>query len=199
MLKRPGAEDFLRRASELYEVVIFTASMSKYANPLLDHLDPHRCVAHRLFREHCTFLGTAFVKDLLRLGRDLKDVMIVDNSPASYAYQPGNAVPVRTWLDDKTDTQLFDLLPVLELLSRVHDVRDYLKKVVRNDQIDCVQAAKALKAELDPPKTCCGYPEQRPPVMNSWVPQQGRLASQSSQQSQAPSRLSTSYRVASMV
>lgn len=38
---------------EIYEVVVFTASLSKYADPVLDQLDVHRVVKHRLFRESC--------------------------------------------------------------------------------------------------------------------------------------------------
>ena len=39
---------------ELYEVVVFTASLAKYADPVLDRLDPSQSVvAHRLFREGC--------------------------------------------------------------------------------------------------------------------------------------------------
>ncbi len=197
VLKRPGAEEFIKKASDFYEVVIFTASMSKYANPLLDRLDPRHYATHRLFREHCTFLGSAFVKDLSQLGRDLKDVIIVDNSPASYVYQPANAVPVRTWIDDKSDTQLFELLPILETLSKVHDVRDYLKKVVRNDQINCAQALKILRTEAEVQKVATAEP--RAPLMNSWIPQQGRLTTQPAERSPAPSQqsqmLSSSYTV----
>jgi RNA polymerase II subunit A small phosphatase-like protein len=38
-----------------YEVVIYTASLSKYADPLMDILDEDKSVSTRLFREHCTF------------------------------------------------------------------------------------------------------------------------------------------------
>ncbi len=38
---------------EIYEVVVFTASLSKYADPVLDQLDIHRVVQYRLFRESC--------------------------------------------------------------------------------------------------------------------------------------------------
>ena len=44
---------FLEAMGEIYEVVVFTASLSKYADPVLDHLDIHRVVKHRLFRESC--------------------------------------------------------------------------------------------------------------------------------------------------
>jgi predicted secreted acid phosphatase len=39
VLVRPGAEEFIKKVSKLYEVIIFTASIAKYALPLLDILD----------------------------------------------------------------------------------------------------------------------------------------------------------------
>ena len=78
VLKRPFVEEFLRYLAPHFEIVIYTASLSKYADPLLDALDPHGYSVHRLFREHCTFHGASFVKDLSKLGRNLKDVIIVD-------------------------------------------------------------------------------------------------------------------------
>jgi len=40
VLKRPGVDMFLRRLAKLYELVIFTASLSKYADVIMDKLDP---------------------------------------------------------------------------------------------------------------------------------------------------------------
>ena len=37
---RPGCAEFLAEMAKYYELVIFTASLSKYANPLMDILDP---------------------------------------------------------------------------------------------------------------------------------------------------------------
>ena len=39
-LVRPGCRDFLEELSEFYEIVIFTASVSKAANLVLNKLDP---------------------------------------------------------------------------------------------------------------------------------------------------------------
>ena len=48
-----------------------------------------RCLQyrHRLFREHCDFKFGIYLKNLARLGRDLKRTMLVDNSPQVFAYQ----------------------------------------------------------------------------------------------------------------
>lgn len=86
VLKRPYCEEFIARMSEHYEIVMFTASLSKYAEPLYHKLDPARITAKLLYREHCTFYNGLFVKDMARLGRSLSDVIIVENSPTSYLF-----------------------------------------------------------------------------------------------------------------
>jgi hypothetical protein len=139
--------------SKYYEIVIYTASLSLYAEPLLDELDPYGHASYRLFREHCTFLNNIFVKDLTQLGRDLKDVIIVDNSPACYSLQPENAIPIPTWIDDQGDTELTQLIPLLKLLSRVGDVRPYIVRLMSESEVDYLATTEALKAELNSSRT----------------------------------------------
>jgi RNA polymerase II subunit A small phosphatase-like protein len=55
VLVRPGAMEFLVEMQKYYEVIIYTASLSKYADPLMDILDDKEACSARLFREHCTF------------------------------------------------------------------------------------------------------------------------------------------------
>ena len=81
---RPGTEDFLIEMAKHYELVIFTASLSKYANPLMDILDPEGLCTGRLFREHCEFRDKVFMKNMATLGRRIEDVILIDNSPNSY-------------------------------------------------------------------------------------------------------------------
>lgn len=131
-------DEFLRRMGELFECVLFTASLAKvpgagryweqvwqlqgcssspllvprlplgnqnyiqtkvsflsqYADPVTDLLDRCGVFRARLFRESCVFHQGCYVKDLSRLGRDLRKTLILDNSPASYIFHPENAVSV---------------------------------------------------------------------------------------------------------
>ncbi|KAG7466816.1 hypothetical protein MATL_G00146340 [Megalops atlanticus] len=128
VLKRPHVDEFLKRMGELFECVLFTASLAKYADPVSDLLDKWGAFRSRLFRESCVFHRGNYVKDLSRLGRDLNKVIIVDNSPASYIFHPDNAVPVASWFDDMSDTELLDLIPFFERLSKVDDVYTVLKQ-----------------------------------------------------------------------
>lgn len=43
------------------------------------------------------------LQDLQCLGRDLGHTIIVDNSPHSYMFQPENALPIGTFIDDMQD------------------------------------------------------------------------------------------------
>lgn len=117
VLKRPHVDEFLQKMGELFECVLFTASLAKvghtrddplprgpptpltrcscshqYADPVADLLDQWGVFRTRLFRESCVFHRGNYVKDLSRLGRELGRVIIVDNSPASYIFHPENAV-----------------------------------------------------------------------------------------------------------
>lgn len=83
VLIRPGVAQFLEKMGRHYEIVIFTASIAQYADPVLNILDPNRYCAYRLYREACTSLNGNYVKDLKRLNRDLKNVIIVDVSNAN--------------------------------------------------------------------------------------------------------------------
>ncbi|CAO3590971.1 unnamed protein product [Absidia cylindrospora] len=122
VLKRPGVDEFMRKMGEKYEIVVFTASLSKYADPVLDKLDIHHVVKHRLFRESCFNHKGSYVKDLSQLGRDLAATLILDNSPTSYLFHNQCAVPVSTWFNDCHDTELLDLVDFLEDLATVDDV-----------------------------------------------------------------------------
>lgn len=132
VLKRPGTDHFLRTLSQYYELVIYTASLSKYADPLMDMMDPQNFCTARLFREHCTYMNNVFVKDLSLLGRPLKDSIIIDNSPTSYMLQPECALPILSWYDDPRDNALLELIPLLIQLAKVEDVREAIPRFVRN-------------------------------------------------------------------
>ncbi|XP_072364158.1 CTD small phosphatase-like protein isoform X3 [Scyliorhinus torazame] len=129
VLKRPHVDLFLQKMGQLFECVLFTASLAKYADPVADLLDRWGVFRARLFRESCVFHRGNYVKDLSRLGRDLSKVIIVDNSPASYIFHPENAVPVQSWFDDMSDTELFDLIPFFEGLSKEEEVYSVLQNL----------------------------------------------------------------------
>lgn len=145
--KRPYCDEFLRRVYKWFNLVIFTASVQEYADPVIDWLEQERkFFSARYYRQHCTFRQGAYIKDLSTVEPDLSRVMILDNSPLSYLFHEGrlsgarevldstsslnafadNAIPIQGWINDPTDIDLMHLIPLLEGLQYVHDVRALL-------------------------------------------------------------------------
>jgi len=121
--KRPGVDEFLVEMAKYYEIVIYTASLNKYADPLLDLLDPQRTIRSRLFRESCVYYEGSYVKDLSLLNRDLTQAIIVDNSPNSYIFHPDNAIDCTSFIDDPNDRELDQIGAFLTGIKDVKDVR----------------------------------------------------------------------------
>ena len=63
----------------------------------------------------------------------------------SYLFQPENALPCVSWYHSKSDKELVKLIPVLEHLATVNDVRDYIRQIVNNNRIDYVKASRLIK------------------------------------------------------
>ncbi|EED23968.1 NIF domain protein [Talaromyces stipitatus ATCC 10500] len=125
--KRPHCDEFLRKVCKWYRLVIFTASVQEYADPVIDWLEQERKFFQaRYYRQHCTLRHDAFIKDLSSVEPDLSKVMILDNSPTSYIFHEDNAIPIKGWISDPTDSGLLNLIPMLEALQYVTDVRAFL-------------------------------------------------------------------------
>eukprot|EP00798_Chlamydomonas_sp_ICE-L_P003902 gene3902-13972_t len=130
--QRPFLHEFMSRVSELFEIVVFTASQKIYAEKLLNIIDPkHKYIKHRIYRDSCVIVDGNYLKDLSVLGRDLANTLIVDNSPQAFGFQIDNGVPIESWYEDPTDRELSKLLPFLEGLVEVDDVRPLIAKKFR--------------------------------------------------------------------
>ena len=110
---RPHLIEMLSEASKCMQIVVFTASHQAYADAILDYLDPqNRYFSYRLYRQHCVLTPEGYyVKDLRIIkNRHLRDVVLVDNSVYSFAYQVDNGVPIISFYDNPQDEELLHLV-----------------------------------------------------------------------------------------
>ena len=67
---RPGVIEFLERAAQRFELIIFTAATQKYADPIIDALEGQMgFFSKRLYRQHCSkkavpHVGEVYVKEM---------------------------------------------------------------------------------------------------------------------------------------
>lgn len=133
VLKRPNLDYFLDKISELFNIIIFTASLQQYAEPLINILDKENKFK-RMFRQNCEHKNGKYIKDLNQIGQNYKDIIIVDNNPNSYLNNQENGIPIITWYDNFNDNELVKLIPVLEYLSKVNDVRPFITAIVNREK-----------------------------------------------------------------
>lgn len=127
--KRPHVDYFLDVVSQWYELVVFTASMEIYGAAVADKLDGNRGILkRRYYRQHCKLDHGSYTKDLSAIDNNLSRVFILDNSPGAYRSYPDNALPITSWFSNPTDTALLNLLPMLDALRFVSDVRSVLSR-----------------------------------------------------------------------
>ena len=109
----------------MYEIIVFTAGQKDYADPILDYIDPHKKIfKKRLYRTDCIQVENIFIKDLdIILDRDRANMIIVDNSILSFAFDLDNGVPINSYMGtEEEDKELLFLYSFLEECSKSANV-----------------------------------------------------------------------------
>ncbi|CAI2364057.1 unnamed protein product [Moneuplotes crassus] len=136
--KRPYLEEFLDHISKKFEVVFYTPAISEYANAIINKIDSNNIVAGRLFRDSCKIednpetcgFGKNFIKDISKLGRLLNNVIVLDSNTMTCIECIQNTVPIRPWFRDKKDKELKEIIPILDSLAKVKDVRVVIQNII---------------------------------------------------------------------
>ena len=82
-----------------------------------------------LSRENCVRRGVYVLKDLRILkGRNVKDIVIVDNSLSNFRGQISNGIYVPSFYGDHNDKELLTIESFLKLIFDAEDVRTHVKQ-----------------------------------------------------------------------
>ncbi|GBE61618.1 NLI interacting factor-like phosphatase family protein [Babesia ovata] len=126
--KRPHLDTFLMEMRKRYEIVLYSASQPLYADACLNYACVNHLFDRKLYRNDCTVgPGGVFVKDLAKVNNDLSKVVVLQNSMQSNAHVSANSLLIDSWSGGVHDTALLDIMPLLEALSHVDDVRHILE------------------------------------------------------------------------
>ena len=124
---RPGVKLFLENLSKFFEIGIFTASVSEYADEVIKFLDPeNNFIKFKLYRKNCVNVNDILkVKDLRILKNfDLKNVVLVDNNMYSFAAQLSNGILINSFYCNKNDNELYNVYGYLmNYIYQAEDVR----------------------------------------------------------------------------
>ena len=136
---RPKWEEVIKKVSKVYTIVIYTASHSSYANGVLDFLDPkNRYFYNRLYRNNCIVVKNngrdVYIKDLsIFEGFDLKNILIIDNSVLSFAFNLDNGIPILPYYDSEKDVELSFCGCYLVNIAHCDNIMEVNKKYMKLD------------------------------------------------------------------
>lgn len=132
IILRPGLYQFLENLMNLKcELIIFTSSSKQRADIIIDKIEKNKKYFNqRLYREHCSLMGAAYVKDISKLGRDLSKTIIIDNDLGCFYLQQENGILIKTFSGEQTDKYLMNLYAILNKIikSSFLDIREKLDK-----------------------------------------------------------------------
>ena len=135
IILRPSLQEFLHDMKPLFELIIFSSATQDYVDPIIKIIEKkEKFFDHILYREHITLDEDGNnVKDLDLIGRDLKNVIIIDDIPRYYHLQKENGINIKPFYGNiSSDTK------TLKTLNRV------LKKI----RID-VEESKDIRISLE--------------------------------------------------
>jgi mitochondrial import inner membrane translocase subunit TIM50 len=118
--KRPGVDKFLHEMAQYYEIVLYSPSIDGIADPVVAALDKDGCIMHRLYRDATYYMNGVHVKDLNRLNRNVKRMVVLDDDPEEVQLNPENLIRVKPYVDptDRTDRTLERITPFLIEIAR---------------------------------------------------------------------------------
>ena len=137
-LLRPGVIHLIKKLYNFYEIDIFTAAIKRYADNIVNKLDPNdNYIKYRFYREHCIYEGTKTVKKLVRIGRDLNKIIFVDNIKYNAKYNMENLYHVSSWKDNVYDTEMIKLQDLLVDIIVNGTFKDDIRKGIagKDDQV----------------------------------------------------------------
>ena len=134
---RPGLFSFLNAIKPYYEIISFTNGAKSYSDSIIKQIEArNKYFDYNLHREHSFLSGKEFLKDISRIGRDMKKIIIVDNIPNNFKLNAENGIQIAPYFGEysKNDTVLFELKKLLIMFHKMgyEDLRVAIKNYAKD-------------------------------------------------------------------
>ena len=98
---RVGLFSFLTILKPFYEIISFTSATREYADVIINEIEKSRkYFDHKFYREHTVIYKDTFVKDISRIGRDMKKIIIIDNNERNFILNKENGIKIAPYYGD---------------------------------------------------------------------------------------------------
>ncbi len=136
--KRPGVEKFLERAARAgWELVVFSDKPRVETEQTVQLLDRMGLIRHRLYYEDTNMVNWKICKNLDRLCRDPKRILVLDWNDGVYCGHEDNVIKLKPFTEDTEDEEL-------------RKMGDILEKMIRYNVVDTRTVASRVNNGLNP-------------------------------------------------
>ena len=106
---RVGLFSFLTILKPFYEIISFTSATHEYADVIINEIEKNRkFFDHKFYREHTVIYKDTFVKDISRIGRDMKKIIIIDNNERNFILNKENGIKIAPFYGDEDNDNIID-------------------------------------------------------------------------------------------
>ena len=123
--RRPHYAAFLKCALNNFEVVVWTRSPSPYAEDKCKTLGLYDRLCHPVITGWGDCDGSG-AKDLVRLGRPMDQVILLDDNGCNTSIQPRCHAKIPEFMGEQYDVELKKAIPFLEAVANADTVQDVL-------------------------------------------------------------------------
>lgn len=151
--KRPHVQHFLQKLQSAgFEVIIFCDGNKFDWKECVAEFDPMRVASQYFYRDEQNFYAGKHIKDIRRLNRDLKNIIVIDAGYEESASQnPENALKIRPFEDDLDDHELYKLAILLDKINefKIYDVRPIIRAYNENPNVNPFHKYENMKKQAE--------------------------------------------------
>lgn len=114
-------------------MIVYTAAEKDYADSVINFIEgkENKYFSYRLYKSQCIIKpGEYSFKNLEVLcgNRDIKDILIVDNSVRNFALSVRNGIPIKEYRGSNNDEELIYLAKYMREIAMEEDFRVRIKE-----------------------------------------------------------------------
>lgn len=120
---------FLQFCEEHFEVVVWSAGDGEYVKSRLEYQGLIDHVDYVLTRDSCSVTSGTYVKNLFRLGRNIQNIILLDDNFCSCLMNVPNTIPVKKF-SGQDDDELLQLVILLRKILQYQTCKQGIEKQV---------------------------------------------------------------------
>ena len=109
---RPLAKQFLQAVSQIFNIYVYTAGEKKYADAVLNIIDPDNLIQRRFYRDSCKKENGTIIKDLKHLkkvSKNKREMVLIDDNKFSIEKNYPFALQIDPFEGEQSDRVLLTI------------------------------------------------------------------------------------------